>query len=268
MNKKIFFIFLISIILFSTSCEEDTSVVRKSKGFIITKIEDGYPHMPLNIPAKIYKHSLYHFCYSTNLKASYWVAYILTKKMVEGQNLNRENEIFMPDPLLDKEFSAATNDYTRSGYDRGHLCPNGDMNFDQKSMTETFYLSNVLPQKPSFNRGIWAALEEQVRKWASVNDSLYVITGGIFTKKPNFIGKNKIAVPSHFYKIVADISRKGGYKMIAFVMENKDYENKNFYQYAVPVSKIEQMTGIKFFPSGDTITIEIFKSTLRLTDWQ
>ena len=114
MKNQIVFIFLISIFLFLTSCEEDTSVVRTTKGFSITKIEDGYPQMPLDMPGGIYKHSLYHFYYSSNLTSSYWVAHILTKQMVEGENLNRENEIFVPDPLLDKESRAVTNDYTRS----------------------------------------------------------------------------------------------------------------------------------------------------------
>ena len=268
MKKYLYFVILLSLIFFISSCQEDTSVVRKTKGLSISKIEEGYPQMPSNISGRIYKHTLYHFYYNSNITASYWVAHILTKQMVEGENLSRENELFVPDPLLDKDSRALTNDYTRSGYDRGHLCPNGDMNFDQQAMTETFYLSNVLPQNPSFNRGIWAALEEQVRKWASANDSLYVITGGIFSKNPDFIGKNKVAVPTHFYKVVADISKKGGYKMIAFVMENVSYDNKNFYQYAVTVSKIEEMTGINFFPNADTSVNQNLKSTIRLTDWQ
>ena len=72
---------------------------------------------------------------------------------------------FKPDPKIE-EGSSSLNDYRNSGYDRGHLCPAADMRMSPGSMLETFYLSNISPQNPSFNRGIWSSLESVVRDWA------------------------------------------------------------------------------------------------------
>lgn len=263
---KIFISIIISLIIIG--CDYGQPLVFK-KSTTITKIEDGYPQMPDSLPGQIFKHTYFHYYYNENLVASYWVAYILTKEMVKNVNLPREDMQFVPDPLLKQSGLkyALSSDYSRSGYDRGHLCPNGDFNFDLQAMTETFYLSNIVPQEPSMNRGIWAKLEDKVRDWAVANDSVYVIVGNIFTNNPKRIGKNQVAVPKWMYKIVFDISKKDGYKMIGFVMENTDYDHQAFYQYAVPVSKIEELTGIKFFPNLDSSLLYL-KSKLILVKWQ
>jgi endonuclease G len=68
-------------------------------------------------------------------------------------------------------------DYTNSGFDRGHLAPAGDMKWSETAMDESFLMSNISPQKPAFNRGIWKKLEEKIRSWAIENDSIIVVTG-------------------------------------------------------------------------------------------
>jgi endonuclease G len=143
--------------------------------------------------------------------------------------------------------SAALSDYAGSGYDRGHLCPAEDMSFSIEAMSETFYLSNMSPQDPSFNRGIWSSLEGLVRDWAIAYDSIYVITGPVLTSNKGSIGANKVTVPKYFYKVILDYSQPG-IKMIAFLLPNEK-GILSLVQYAVTTDSVELVTGIDFFPA-------------------
>ena len=134
------------------------------------------------------------------------------------------------------------NDYKRSGYDRGHLCPAADMSFNAKAMSETFYMSNMSPQVPMFNRGIWKELEEHVRNRAR-KEKLYVVTGPIFKSNKGSIGKGKVTVPGYYYKLFYSPSKQ---QMIAYVLPNEE-SKRSLNSFAVPVDKVEKMTGIDFF---------------------
>mgnify|MGYP002228685760 FL=1 len=102
--------------------------------------------------------------------------------------------------------SATNEDYTRSGYDRGHMAPAGDMKWSAKAMRESFYLSNICPQKPGLNRGIWKDLEEQARLWAKENGSLLIVTGPVITDDLKRLGKNRVGIPKTFYKVICTIT--------------------------------------------------------------
>jgi endonuclease G len=247
---------------------ENTSQGVVSQGFIIHNFEDGYPELPADMNYQIMHHKYYGFAYSPKLKGSYWVAYILTKNMVKTKRVDRSDEEFTKDPLLDENY-ALSSDYYGSGYDRGHMCPAGDMNFNQTAMTECFYMTNIDPQKAGLNRGIWRELEETVRDWAVENDSLYIVVGAIYSQKPKKIGKNKVAVPSKLFKVVADISQKNGYKAIAFVFKNKDYpDDADFMDYAITVDSLENLTGIDFFANYKNENVEKIEETLNKNLWK
>ena len=139
-------------------------------------------------------------------------------------------------------------DYTRSGYDRGHLAPAGDMKWSAKAMRESFYLSNICPQKPKLNRGIWKDLEEQCRMWALDNGSLLIVTGPVITGDMKRLGKNRVAIPKAFYKVLCYHTEKG-YKGIGFLFENRDYKDNSLKSMAIPIDSVEKATGIDFFPS-------------------
>jgi endonuclease G len=91
--------------------------------------------------------------------------------------------------------SADYRNYKKSGYDKGHLCRAGDRNFNKEAFDETFYTSNISPQKHDFNSGIWNTLEQKVSYWAIKYESIYVVTGGILNTKLQTIGPEKVAVP-------------------------------------------------------------------------
>ena len=127
--------------------------------------------LPTSTTYEIVKHTYYTLSFSKKDEQAEWVAYLLTRSMLTGQSERGNN--FRPDPEVPSG-SAQLADYSKSGYDRGHLCPAGDMTFNAQAMSETFYLSNMSPQVPAFNRGIWKSLESLVREWAAKEDSIYV----------------------------------------------------------------------------------------------
>ena len=121
----------------------------------------------------------------------------LTAKEVNGKYERSDN--FRKDPHVSTE-SATLSDYKGSGYDRGHIIPAADMKWSPDAMSASFFMSNMSPQDPSFNRGIWKKLEEQVGKWALENSEIYIVTGPVLTDGPyQTIGVNKVAVPKYYY---------------------------------------------------------------------
>ena len=173
-----------------------------------------------------------------------WVAYVLEAGQIAGGE-ERDNP-FMPDPVV-KSGSAVTTDYTRSGYDRGHLAPAADFKNSYQVMKETFYMSNISPQVPQFNRGIWLDLEKMVRAWAYKYERIYVVTGPVLEPGLPTIGRiNKVAVPRQFYKVILYV--KPPYvKGIGFLLNNEP-SKAPLSSFVVPIDRIEKRTGIDFFP--------------------
>lgn len=194
-------------------------------------------------------HKYYVVGYNKKHKQAAYVAYLLTAEMVnENDNVSRKGVGFKKDYLLSDNY-ATKQDYTNSGYIRGHLCPSKDMCWSFASMKETFYMSNVSPQYQGFNDGLWKKLEGSVRKWAVENDSILVLCGPVLSSKKGEIGENKVSVCSKFYKIVVDISYPT-YKMIAFIMDNTNIKG-NIFRYCCNEREVERITGLDFFPSQD-----------------
>ena len=111
-------------------------------------------------------------------------------------------------------------------------------------MSETFFMSNMSPQTPSFNRGVWARLEQKVRDWALADDSLYVVTGPVFIENIGTIGVNKVTVPGFYYKVLYSPKRN---KMQAFLLPNRDGLKADWATYSVSVDLLEWLTGVDFY---------------------
>ncbi len=221
----------------------------KEKSFTIPENETSSKeintfYLPSSTTNTIIHHQHYSFSYNEKYEQSEWVAYELKKSHLS--NISRERPYFEVDPLV-KTGSASWRNYKNSGYDRGHFCPAGDRKFSKTAYNETFYTSNIAPQKHSFNSGIWNRLEQKVRYWAKKYDGVFVVTGGVLKKELRSIGSEKVAVPNYFYKIILD-NRKGDYKLLAFLIPHHN-TNKSLKQFVVPVDEIEKLTGIDFFPN-------------------
>ncbi|MPN54910.1 Nuclease [bioreactor metagenome] len=136
------------------------------------------------------------------------------------------------------------------------------------TMDNSFFMSNISPQTPKFNRGIWSRLEKQVRNFALTENEIYVITGPVFKNDDTrliSIGKNNpIAVPYAYYKVIYDLTPPQ--KMIAFIIPNTG-SKKSLAQFAVTVSTVEQMTGLEFFPTLSDKTKKQLETTISVTDW-
>lgn len=183
--------------------------------------------------------------YNEEHEQAIWVSYALWADSLRQQTYERKNN-FRKDPRV-RTGSAELSDYKGSGYERGHLAPAGDFSYDEFALSQSFYLSNMSPQDPSFNKGVWKRLEDKVRDWAMENDKVYVVTGPVLNKSFKTIGSNKVSVPEYYYKIVLDI-QKPGIKAIAFLMKNEK-SSASLESFVVSIDQIERLTGLDFFPS-------------------
>ncbi len=192
------------------------------------------------------KHEGYTLQYDEQNEQARWVAYQLTAAETIKQ-FERTNK-FIPDPTISSG-SASDKDYRNSGYDRGHLAPASDMGWSAKTMAESFYYSNMSPQVPAFNRGIWKRLEEQVRRWAMELDTVYVVTGPILSGNLQFIGPDQLAVPNYYFKAVLYFHGKDS-KAIGFVMENRKLQG-SLSDFTFTIDSLEKLTGLNLFASVD-----------------
>ncbi len=204
----------------------------------------------------------YSVSYNCDYNIANWVAYELTKEETKSKVKRKNN--FIADPVLDSCL-VVPEDYTRSGYDKGHLAPCADMCWSLQTMKESFYMTNMAPQKPRFNRGMWKRLEDQARDWASENDSVFIVTGPVLKAGLPAIGLNRISVPEAFYKVIFDFSGPE-IKGIAFVMANKRLTGA-LAEYAVTIDSVENLTGLDLFFNLPDDTELFIESTMNLKAW-
>lgn len=178
--------------------------------------------------------------YSEPHRQALWVCHILTAEQLAAPKVRRSDR-FRADPAV-PGIPVAPEEYRGSGFDRGHLAPAADMSYSAEAMEDSFLMSNISPQRPGCNRGIWADLEAQVRRWARREGRLMVISGPIFGGDGK-IGRG-IPVPRSFYKIVFDLTPP--LKMIAFIVPNGS-SKKPISAFAVTVDEVEALTGYDFF---------------------
>ncbi|AHM58823.1 DNA/RNA non-specific endonuclease [Flammeovirgaceae bacterium 311] len=223
----------------------------------------GWPASPFHV-LELLEFKAYALAYDEAHEQAAWVAYRLLarEKGVKHERYDR----FMADNRVSTG-SADPDDYSNSGYDRGHLAPAGDFSADKEAMKESFYMSNMSPQEPSFNRGIWSKLENQVRNWADEHEEVWVITGPVLLnqKRLKKIGNNKVSVPRYYYKVVLDV-REPEIKMIGFVMKNSG-SSEPLNNFILPVDSIESLTGLDFFPMLPDELEEAMESRSSAVGW-
>lgn len=189
------------------------------------------PSMAINAPYGVPKvdcplcelvvHERYGLLYDHDLQEARWVSYCVTKADILGTATREDN--FREDPTIHGE-QGELDDYKGTGYDRGHMRPAGDTKGTPEQMSETFYLSNMLPQTGTLNRGQWAALEDQVRTWVSTRDEVIVICGPAYVpgRKHKEIAEG-VDVPDYCWKVVVSASPENpaDLQTIAFLMPNR-----------------------------------------------
>ncbi len=218
---------------------------------------------------QLVRHQNYLLGYDERAEQAAWVLYELLASELEGPRQERSNN-FREDPQV-ATGSASLKDYRKSGYDRGHLAPAADMAFSPEAMSESFYLSNMSPQEPGFNRGIWGKLESLIRIWALRYQRIVVVTAGIVlgeqARQLTAIGENQVWVPRYYYKIVYNPQRR---QMLAFVLPNRAYtfkEHEDFSVFAVSVDRAEELSRLDFFPQLPDGAEESMESESDFSSW-
>lgn len=253
--KRIVASFIILLTIFSCNKGDNISAAQDSVTSTSTLI-------PTNNKGYLIAHTYYSLSYSESNRQAEWVAYDLTPASINGTQVRTDD--FKIDPFV-KNNPVGSGDYSGSGYDRGHLCPAADMKLNFTSMSETFYMSNMSPQEPSFNRGIWESLESKVRTWAIEKNGVYVVSGSILKDICGTINNGTISVPCTYYKIVFN---DNGTEKIAIALKlNNQGSSSTLKSFVTTIDNIESLTGIDFF-SGLSDDIENkMESTINTSSW-
>ncbi len=222
-----------------------TEMERNAESSPLPSAEESEPGLPTLFRkrnSQLIHHTGYTVSYNKQTKIPNWVAWTLTPERLE-EVVSRYDK-FLPDPEVADPVT--TDDYTRSGYDRGHLCPAADNKWDGQAMRESFYMTNVCPQDRNLNRGDWNDLEEACRAWTMTYGRLYVVAGPVlYDGEHQHIGHSRVTVPEAFFKV---IFCPDPLKAVGFIYKNRS-GNRLLGAYVNSVDDVERITGIDFFPS-------------------
>ena len=245
-----------------TSREENS--LSSSTSVNLTGVPEAYRNFsPLPLRKEyILDYSGFVLEFDTNARNATWVCYMLCRSQL-GDGVERTRNFRQENRL--GNLSPRDAEYRNSGFDRGHLAPAADMSFSAQSMYDSFYLTNVSPQAPAFNRGIWKELEAQIRSFAIEKDTIWVVTGPVLSSDLPKMGTTNISIPELFYKVVY-AADKAGAQGIAFLMRNEagSDELKN---YAVSIDSIESITKINFFPLLSLQEEQQIEATFNIKAW-
>ncbi len=212
---------------------------------------------------------------------SAWVHHVIVPEVATGKT-SRTND-FRADPLV-KTGTAVEQDYFLKergpdgkmkydgfGYDRGHLAPSADFRWSKSALSESYFYSNMSPQFPALNRGVWARLEGRIRDYViRTGHPLHVVTGGVLEDDlPRMErAKNNLTIPRKYYKVAYDPIDKIG---IGFILKNVKEKQGSWTSHATSIDKVEAITGINFFPkmgeaAESSFAIEKWKEKKELSD--
>lgn len=188
-------------------------------------------------------HKNYAVIHSCAAKAPIAVFEHLTVIAMTGPATRKDD--FRPDPKVTPACSATLADYATVGstHDRGHMAPAKNNTTTPEIMSESFFLSNMVPQVANNNRGIWKQLETFERQWAMApGTDYYIISGGIFDAGHTKTGKG-LGIPTRLYKIIIEKNSK---KVKAYLMPNGPLPVADLPKYETTVQAVEQASGLKF----------------------
>lgn len=216
----------------------------------------GYPQ---GYDLAIFKYEGFVSGYDTLKLNPRWVSYNLKKEYINGHKYLK-NRKFAPDPHLDKKHTAVNSDYTRSGYDRGHLARQSNMKGRSlQCELESCYFTNVSPQKPNFNRVVWSKIEQTAINITRNYDESWMVVGPYFDEYITKI-KNKVEIPDGFYNILI-LKKNDTFTPLAFVLDMNS-KSLNPEDYLVNIDSVETLTGLDFFHELEDSLEVLFESKL------
>lgn len=218
------------------------------------------PDVPSPLKSQIKSYSGFTLSFNPDNRTPNWVGWELLASETDGQQ-SRSNKFWQDESLRN---CPTSEDYSRSGYDRGHMCPAADQKWSAQAMADCFVMANMCPQDHALNAGAWQTLEKKERAWAKRDGAIVIVAGPIYESSDKK-RINGIRVPSAFFKVLCapyiDEPRA-----IAFVYPNMTSPG-NMEQYAMSVDEVEKITGFDFFPTlPDKLENEI-ESKYSFREW-
>lgn len=223
--------------------------------------------------------------YDSRNKIPYWVYECIGKENLSGE-ADRAKSDFKEDEQIPDQHRATLEDYKGSGYDRGHATTSSNYSNSQKDMDESFTLSAVFPQLGwNFNSGMWNKVEKAIQGMATnfeKEQTAHIITGPLFLGKNKgttasrvvkypLIGKNDVAVPTHFFKVVLVDRGNEKFEEYAVLVPHTNYsDDLPLSNFATSIEKIERLAGLWFFeelcktkpPKIDKSRVRVLKEAL------
>lgn len=218
----------------------------------------------------------YYVSYSPTAHHAHWVAYRFDN-VTRRQNTSRaEGSSYPQDP--DCRSSLPANAFAATGYDHGHICASADRLYSSQANEQTFYMTNMSPQIPNFNRGYWRGYESFVQSLAAdaaFADTLYVVKGGTIAsgQTAGQIDCSGLSVPVPKHYFVALLKLKAGrYSAIAFWMEHREYDTvgdkpADFRAHALSIDELERLTGFDFYTALPAATQQEVEAAYDFGQW-
>lgn len=245
-----------------TSGKEEAVVLNSIESSPGQKADLMNVRIPDGIKSQIKDYQGFRVSFNSDNHTPNWVAWELLGSETEGSQ-SRYNKFWQDDEI---EGCPTTNDYTRSGYDRGHLCPAADQKWSEQSMIDCFSLANMAPQDNALNTGAWKTLENKERVWAKRDSAIIIVAGPIYEKSDNKrIGQAGVRVPGSFYKVMIAPFLKEP-RGIAFVYPNMSAPG-NMENYVMTIRDVEKLTGYDFFFELPDELEEKIETVASFRDW-
>lgn len=249
-------------------------------------------HLPFGVPQSVSANERllhqedYVINYDDDLRMPTWVAYRLAESDLRT---NRERtQCFRRDPrITDNNAVAFCDDYQEPVFDRGHMVPNADMVRSESAMINTYMFTNMAPQHDRFNQVIWARLERYTRDWARLKGSVHVITGAVFDRDGDGArdldtaaermqstnGSTRVAVPTHFYKIILHERESGFIENMTFLLPHEDVSRSGaaadpfLIANLTTIDAIEDLVGVDFLADLDPGPENAIEANLETSMW-
>ncbi|MCM1451606.1 MAG: DNA/RNA non-specific endonuclease [Clostridium sp.] len=244
--RNIGYIFFISMIILAlwSACGPEREITHKPSPEYAAAKELMAVKIPGDIPSIFKEYEGFDVSFNPEHRVPNFASWELTADEARAQQASRNDAGFNPDVTVDQ--CSALEDYKNSGYDRGHMCPAGDMKWSVQAMRDCFLLTNMCPQAHALNNGAWKSLEESCRTWAVRDSALIIVCGPILTDKIiRKIGPNQVTVPERFFKVIL-APYANPPRAIGFIMPNSSVKG-GFQKAAVSVDEVERITSMDFF---------------------
>ncbi|MBO4752135.1 MAG: DNA/RNA non-specific endonuclease [Bacteroidales bacterium] len=251
----------LSICLFFAGCRFE-----RGDGMATTQVVNTEANQKIELPSyssdeDVIEYSGFTTSYNHETLIPNWVAYELTAEELEPIYTSQSSTFSMDFDVKGKQ--ASREDYSRSGWDKGHMAPKADMRWSEKSYWESHYFTNICPQDHELNAGDWNTLEKRVRGWAREYGRVYVVCGPIVGNGSlGTIGGKKVQVPDEFFKAVVVATGKG-YVAAGFIFQNNGTHHK-MSEYACMVDELEKRIGRNLFAALDELGLEEAEGRMEL----